>query len=159
MNDKVEQVVHKLIERQETIATMESCTGGCLANTLTSIPGASKVFHFSAVTYSNSYKIKMGVPKATIDTYTVYSKETACAMAKAISDFTASTYGVGITGNMNKEDPAGPKGEDDMVYCAIYDKENDTYFTKELRASLLTRSENKEYIISRVLDDLLAILD
>ena len=150
MNDKVEQVVHKLIERKETIATMESCTGGCLANTLT--------FHFGAVTYSNGYKIKMGVPKSTIDAYTVYSKEVARAMAKAISDFTTSTYGVGVTGKMNIEDPANPSGEDDVVYYAIYSKSSNTYLTKELKVSMQTRKENKEYIISYIIDDLLAIL-
>lgn len=158
MNDKVEQVVHKLIERKETIATMESCTGGCLANTLTSIPGVSEVFHFGAVTYSNGYKIKMGVPKSTIDAYTVYSKEVARAMAKAISDFTTSTYGVGVTGKMNIEDPANPSGEDDVVYYAIYSKSSNTYLTKELKVSMQTRKENKEYIISYIIDDLLAIL-
>ena len=55
------KIVLELIKRGETIATMESCTGGGVANAITCIEGASEVLKFSAVTYSNQYKIKMGV--------------------------------------------------------------------------------------------------
>ena len=65
----MEEVVKKLIEEKKTISTMESCTGGGLANAITNIPGASKAFMFGAVTYSNEYKIKMGVNKNVIDEY------------------------------------------------------------------------------------------
>ena len=71
------KVVEKLTENKETIATMESCTGGGVANAITNIEGASSVLKFSAVTYSNEYKIKMGVSSEVIDKYSVYSQETA----------------------------------------------------------------------------------
>ena len=56
----IEKTIKKLIELKKTISTMESCSGGALANAITNIPDASKIFSFGAVTYSNEYKIKMG---------------------------------------------------------------------------------------------------
>ena len=67
------KVVELLIKNNKTISTMESCTGGALVNAITNIPGASEVLKFSAVTYSNEYKIKMGVDKNIID---IAEKET-----------------------------------------------------------------------------------
>ena len=55
----MQQLVHMLIDKNKTIATMESCTGGALANEITNVSDASKVIKFSAVTYSNEFKIKM----------------------------------------------------------------------------------------------------
>ena len=54
-----ENIVNKLIETEKTISTMESCTGGYIANCITNIPGASEILKFSAVTYSNEFKIKI----------------------------------------------------------------------------------------------------
>ena len=71
------EVVEKLIEQGKTISTMESCTGGGVADSITSIEGASEILKFSAVTYSNEFKIKMGVSSDVIDKYSVYSIETA----------------------------------------------------------------------------------
>ena len=67
------EVVNNLIKLNKTISTMESCTGGYIANSITNIPGASDIFMFGAVTYSNEYKIKLGVDKSLIDSYSVYS--------------------------------------------------------------------------------------
>ena len=71
------EVVNLLKEQGKTISTMESCTGGSLVNSITNISGASDVIKFSAVTYSNEFKIKMGVDECVIDKYSVYSIETA----------------------------------------------------------------------------------
>ena len=65
---KIKDLVLKLIDREKTISSMESCTGGGVANAITNIEGASDVFHYSAVTYANEFKIKMGVAKEVIDT-------------------------------------------------------------------------------------------
>ena len=54
----MKEIVEKLIKLNKTISTMESCTGGYVANGITNIPGASSVFMFGAITYSNEYKIK-----------------------------------------------------------------------------------------------------
>ena len=78
----MEEIVKRLTEKSLTIATMESCTGGAVANAITDIEGASIVFKFGAVTYSNEYKIKMGVNPEVIDKFTVYSMETAKEMSE-----------------------------------------------------------------------------
>ena len=75
-----EKIVKKLIENKETIASMESCTAGYFATTITNVDGSSEVLKFSAITYSNEYKIKMGVSSEVIDKYSVYSFETSRQM-------------------------------------------------------------------------------
>ena len=92
----MKQIIDLLKEKNKTISTMESCTGGGVANAITNIEGASEVLRYSAVTYSNEYKIKMGVDEKVIDKYSVYSMETAIEMAKNISNFANSNIGVGI---------------------------------------------------------------
>ena len=76
----MKEIVEKLIKLNKTISTMESCTGGSLAGSITNIPGASEIFKYGAVTYSNEFKIKMGVNKDVIDKYSVYSENTANEM-------------------------------------------------------------------------------
>ena len=124
---KTDIVIKNLTDKKMTISTMESCTGGALVSEITRVPGASVILKYSAVTYANEFKVKMGVPKEVIDKYTVYSPEVAREMAYHISDFAGSDYGVGITGKFNKEDPYNKTGENDKVYISIYDKNKNTY--------------------------------
>ena len=81
----MKEVVELLNKNNKTISTMESCTGGGVANAITNIEGSSSIFMFGAVTYSNEYKIKMGVNRNIIEKYSVYSMETANEMSKSIS--------------------------------------------------------------------------
>ncbi len=156
----MKKIIEKLTKLNKTISTMESCTGGGIANAITNIEGASEVFKFSAVTYSNEYKIKMGVDKNIIDEYSVYSMETANEMSKNISKFTNSNYGVGITGKLNRVDRFNPYGLDNVVYISIYDKDNNKYYNSIVEAKLSTRKDNKELVINEVitlLDNILNI--
>lgn len=137
---------------------MESCTGGGLANEITSCEDSSKVFKFSAVTYSNEYKIKMGVDEEIINKYSVYSMETAHSMALSISDFTNSNYGVGITGKLNKVDLDNLYGEDNVVFVSIYDRDNNIYHDLEIEVDKASRKENKVFVINKVIDKLHEIL-
>lgn len=93
----MEELVNELKKRNETISSMESCTGGLLSSEITNIEGSSEVLKCSIVTYSNEAKIKFGVNKETIEKYSEYSTETSIEMAKNISKFTNSTWGIGIT--------------------------------------------------------------
>ena len=138
----LEDIVHYLIKNHISISTMESCTGGLLASLITDIPDASTILKFSAVTYSTEYKIKMGVPKEVIDNYTVYSQEVSIEMAKAISKFTDSDLGVGITGRLvsNLEEKKG-------VDLCIYDKRYDKVYTTHIMITKSTRRENKIEVI------------
>ena len=154
----MKNIVELLIEKKKTISTMESCTGGAISNYITNIPDSSMVFSYGAVTYSNEFKIKMGVNKEIIDKYTVYSLETARCMAKTISEFTNSSYGVGVTGKLKKSDPFNLNGEDDLCYLSIYDKENDKYYDEIIKVINDTREENKEQIINIFVGKMINIL-
>lgn len=153
----MKRVVEKLKKNNKTISSMESCTGGGVANAITNIEGASDVIKFSAVTYSNEYKIKMGVSKDVIDKYSVYSIQTANEMSYNIAKFANSNLGVGITGKLNRVDKNNPFGEDNVVFISIYDKDNDKYYTSEVMATKGSRKENKELVINEIINMILSI--
>ena len=155
---EIRNLVNELIDKNITIASMESCTGGGFANSITNIEGASDILKFSAVTYSNEYKIRMGVPEEIIDKYSVYSFETSDEMAKCISDYALSTYGVGITGKINRFDVNNPSGEDNIVFVTIYDKKNNEYVKFNVMCPNKPRKECKEFIVNKVLERLLEII-
>ena len=147
----MEECVNILINNNKTISTMESCTGGLIANSITNIPGASNIFKFGAITYSNEYKIKLGVNKELIDKYTVYSSEVAKDMAMTITNYTSSNYGIGITGKMNKPDPMNPYGDDNIVFISIYDGDNDKYYDNKVTLKYDNRVDNKNQILEEVI--------
>lgn len=151
METEAKEIVQKLTEKHQTIASMESCTGGGFANAITNIEGASEVLHFSAVTYCNEYKIKMGVPKEVIETHTVYSLETAKAMSEAIANFSEADYGIGITGKINRSDKNNEAGKDNMVYVSIFEKAKQQFLTSSMEVKIGSRKENKDFIIQNIL--------
>lgn len=150
------KVVLELIKRGETIATMESCTGGGVASAITNIEGASEVLKYSAVTYSNQYKIKMGVSADVINEYSVYSMETAHEMAFHISKFANSDFGVGITGKLNRADENNNFGKDNEVFVSIYYKED--YYDMKISVDKKTRRQNKDVVIDYIIEKLGEIL-
>ena len=150
MGDIMKEIVEKLIKMNKTISTRESCTGGALASEITNIDGSSQIFKFGAVTYSNEFKIKIGVDKDIIDKYSVYSEETAICMAKSIVDFTNSDYGIGITGKLNRVDINNLFGDNNVVYISIYEKENSKIYTFSKKITKKNRKDNKEEIIDFV---------
>ena len=154
----MKRIVDKLKKLNKTISTMESCTGGGVANSITNIEGASEVLRFSAVTYSNEYKIKMGVSRAILDKYSVYSIQTAMEMSKNISEFANSNYGVGITGKLNRVDINNLYGSDNKVFISIYDKDLDRFYNYDLEVNKGSRKENKELVINLIIERLLEIL-
>ena len=154
----MQEIVNKLIKTKQTISTMESCTGGFIASSITNIEGSSEIIKFSAITYSNEYKIKMGIQKETIDKYTVYSQEVANEMSKTISNYTNSDYGIGITGKLNSPDPNNQSGLNNLVYISIYDKNKDTYHNDIVKCKNQTRIKNKELVLNKVIEILKNIL-
>ena len=151
-------IIHKLQLKQLTIATMESCTAGGVANAITNMEGASEIFKFSAVTYCNEYKIKMGVDKEVIDKYTVYSMETAMSMAKAISNFANSNYGVGVTGKLNRKDENNDTGSNNLVYISIYSKDEDKFYNEEVTVNKKARFLNKKIVINKIIEMMATLL-
>ncbi|OAI40951.1 hypothetical protein AYO38_00790 [bacterium SCGC AG-212-C10] len=91
-------IADMMLERGTTLATMESCTGGLLASTLTDTPGSASYFMGGQVTYQTQNKIDAGVPADVIEEFGVISPETAKAMAQAARKGAGTSYGIGITG-------------------------------------------------------------
>ena len=155
----MKEIIEILTKRKETISTMESCTGGMVANEITNIPGASEVFQLGIVSYSNHMKEKYGMDSKIIDQYTVYSMEVAKEMARLATVNGESDYGVGITGTLNRQDPNNPTDRMNMVYFAIYDKEEDTYIEQKMSVSSFDRVENKKMIMRLLVMRLKTLLE
>ena len=104
--ESLEQIVGYWLQmRNSTVAVAESCTGGLLAERITSVSGSSRYFLGGAVVYSNGLKTELaGVPTEMIDRHGAVSREVAAALAEGIRYRCESTLGVGITG------VAGPTG-------------------------------------------------
>lgn len=98
-------LTEQLIERNISITTMESATAGQIASLITDTEGASAIFKGASITYSNETKIMQGVSAEVIHKYTVYSKETAEAMATACANMYGADIGIGVTGTMGNTDP------------------------------------------------------
>lgn len=116
----LEEVVGKLlVDKNMTISTAESCTGGMVASALINYPGISEVFMEGAVTYSNNAKMRrLGVKKETLDRFGAVSEECAREMAEGIAKNSGTRIGVSTTGiagpgGGTKEKPVG------LVYVGL----------------------------------------
>ena len=120
VREAYERLTKLLIREKLTITTMESATAGQIASLITDTEGSSAVLRGAFVTYCNEAKIMQGVPAETIEIYTVYSKETAAAMADACRAAYQADIGIGVTGTMGNADPANPEASvPGEVYFAI----------------------------------------
>jgi len=120
--ESLEQIVlYYLGMHASTLAVAESCTGGLVAQRLTSISGSSRSFVGGAVVYSDALKtLFAGVPASVIEANGAVSKEVAGALAEGIRHKTSATLGLGVTGI------AGPGGGSEekpvgLVYVAVSD--------------------------------------
>ena len=140
-------LVRLLTKKKLKISFAESCTGGQLASTITSISGASKIFNLGLVTYSNQAKIKvLKVNKSIIKKYGAVSYECCYAMVNNLSKISKANINVSITGI------AGPKGGSKqkpvgLVYIGVK-KGNKTQINKCLfkskkRSSIQKAAVNK----------------
>lgn len=116
-DETLEVVVGRILKNQnKTIATAESCTGGKIAEVITSVPGASNYFKGSVVSYATEVKINvLGVPEALINKHSVVSAEVASAMALNVKKMMNSDYAIATTGN------AGPtKGDTNAEVGSVF---------------------------------------
>jgi len=105
MKKLANKLVKKLTIKKLKISFAESCTGGMLSSTITSVSGSSKVFDLGLVTYSNKVKIDiLKVPKKLITKYGAVSKECCLSMVRNLSKISKANISVSITGI------AGPNG-------------------------------------------------
>ena len=140
-----------LKNKNKTISTAESLTGGKIASTLVSIAGSSAYFKGSIVTYSAETKINLlNVSKETIKKHSVVSKEVALEMAKGVKEKLQTNYAIAVTGN------AGPTTDHNnknlgLVYIAFVSE------TKEL-VQEFNFGQPREKVINRTVSKSLEIL-
>jgi nicotinamide-nucleotide amidase len=102
---KIKNIIQRLIKKKLSISVAESCTGGMLSSSITSISGASKIFNIGLVTYSNLAKIKLlKVSSSNIKRYGAVSEKCCLKMVEGLSKLSKSKINISITGI------AGPKG-------------------------------------------------
>ena len=149
-------LIRILTKKKLKISFAESCTGGLLASTITSISGASKVFNLGLVTYSNQAKINiLKVNKNIIKKYGAVSHECCSAMVKNLSRISRASINVSITGI------AGPKGGTKqkpvgLVYIGVK-KGNKTQINKCFFKSK-KRSSIQKAAVKKALDFILRII-
>jgi len=130
-----ETIAEALLQNNMTLSTAESCTGGMLSASLTSIPGSSAYYLGSVIAYSNEIKTNLlGVPSGLIQAHGAVSEEVASSMARGVRILTGSTIGIGITGiaGPGGGDPEKPVG---LVYIAIDSGEGTTTISHNFRGN------------------------
>ena len=111
-------IIEVLKARGETVSVAESLTGGGLGHALTQIPGASEVFIGGIIAYTADVKVNfLGVPRATIDEFTVVSEEVAIAMAEGARVKIGTTWAISTTGIAGPGDYMGIR--EGTVWIAI----------------------------------------
>lgn len=159
MNKLTENVIQKLKILKYKVATMESCTAGMVATTLTNVSGSSEVLKESFVTYSNEAKIRQGVPASVIQEYGVYSRQTAQSMAEAL--LLRNDIGIGVTGTLGNIDPANTDSTIGDVYFCIEDTSGKCIL-KSIKVdvtSITSREAQKKEVTITLLESLNTFLD
>lgn len=152
------QLTKTLIKKKLTITTMESATSGQIASLITDTEGSSAVLKGAFITYCNEAKIQQGVPAEIIETYTVYSGETACAMADACRKSYDANIGIGVTGTMGNIDPANAEASvPGQVYFAISFQGKVTDYYRQLPPQP-TRLAYKLAVAHEIADELLKLI-
>lgn len=152
-----EKIAKILIDKNLTIATTESCTGGLLSSKLTDVSGSSAFVHLNFVTYSNEAKHKiLGVSNEILEKFGAVSEECSIEMAKGLhnvtrADICVSTTGIaGPTGG-TAEKPVG------LMYSTIYSKNKVESF-KVLLSPNIERVQMKEAFAQAVLEKVYSFL-
>ena len=153
-DDRIENTIYECLnsgEKPLTISTAESCTGGMIASKLIEVPGISKNFIESIVSYSNEAKIKrLKVKKETLEKYGAVSEEVAREMLAGLkTDIGISTTGIAGPDGGTKNKPVG------LVYIGIKVKDEVKVFKRELKGD---RNKIRQRAMMHALYNLLKIL-
>ena len=153
-DDRIENTIYECLnsgKKPLTISTAESCTGGMIASKLIEVPGISKNFIESIVSYSNEAKIKrLKVKKETLEKYGAVSEEVAREMLAGLkTDIGISTTGIAGPDGGTKEKPVG------LVYIGIKVKDEVKVFKRELKGD---RNKIRQRAMMHALYNLLKIL-
>ena len=153
-----EDVTLKLAKKSFTVSTMESCTAGLVASLIANTPGASSVISRAFVTYSNDEKVRQGVDRDIIDTYGVYSPETAESMAYA-STLGVTDIGVGVTGVIDRADPSNPSPGAGVVYYSVCSMLGVITHEINVPSNIEGRWERKLFVAKEIGETLLHIME
>ena len=151
MTTTIEEIAKILTERELTVATVESCTGGLLSSKFTDISGSSAFVHLNLVTYSNEAKHKMlGVRNETLENFGAVSEECAYEMASGLQKLTGADICISTTGI------AGPTGGTiekpvGLMYSTICTKDKAVTFQINMHPEI-PRIEMKELFTQAVLE-------
>ena len=155
---KLSQKIVKLLSKKKLkISFAESCTGGLLSSSVTSISGSSKVFTLGFVTYSNQSKINtLKVPKKTIRKYGAVSYETCLSMLKNLNKISKTNISVSITGvagpnGGTKQKPVG------LIYIGI--KKNQKTLVKKYLFKNKKRLAIQRSAVNKALNTILSFLE
>ncbi len=118
-----------------TLATMESCTGGLLASTITDVAGSSDYFRGGYVAYTAEMKMALGVSAELIERHGVVSPEVAADMARAARGNAAADYGIGVTGVAGPDELEGEAPG--TVHVAVHDGRSPQTMSSRLYAGRL----------------------
>ena len=147
--ESAEESVGKLLNNLGlTLATMESCTGGLLADSITNVSGSSKYYKGGVVSYTNDAKIGLGVPSSLIRDFGAISEEVAKSMAKIIRLKLDADIGVGITGvagpDPMEEKPPG------TVYIGISKQSGDEAYYHRFPSSTRSLVKNRATVMALI---------
>ena len=154
MKKLLKKIIKLLIKKNLKISLAESCTGGLLSSSITSISGSSKVFTLGFVTYSNLAKINiLKVPKKILIKHGAVSYETCSSMVKNINKISKTNISLSITG------VAGPKGgsrEKPVGLVFIGSKKGDKTLIKKFLFKNKTRSSIQKATVNKALNLILS---
>tara|TARA_X000001036_G_C20407850_1_gene695711 strand:- start:32 stop:493 length:462 start_codon:yes stop_codon:yes gene_type:complete len=152
----MKNIIKLLHKKRLKISFAESCTGGLLSSTITSISGSSKVFTLGLITYSNQSKIKiLKVPKKIIKRYGAVSYETCLSMVKNLNKISKTNISVSITGiagpnGGTKQKPVG------LVFIGV--KKDNKIIVKRYLFKNKKRSSIQKLTVNKALDLVLNIV-
>ena len=129
LDEQAERLMRRLCDRELTVATAESCTGGMLAALLTDIEGAGHGFERGFVTYTKEAKTELlGIEPTLLDHNDAVSEVVARAMAEGALKRSHADIALGVTGFAG---PAGPDREEGLVHLALARRDGRTVHREE----------------------------
>ena len=144
MNKNINLIISKLIKKKINLSCVESCTGGMLAQKITSVNGASKIFAFGIVTYSNQSKIKfLKVSPSVIKKYGAVSAECCFSMLKNLAKISKAKLNLAITGI------AGPSGGTKLKPVGL------VYIGIKKKKKLKSKNIYSKILIEKILEKML----
>lgn len=150
LNNRLRNIFNYLASQGLRIATMESCTGGAVADEITNLSGASRILDSSWVTYDENSKALLGVPLLAMANGSVYSERVAISMARAVLQKTGVDIAIGTTGAMDTIDrrPFHSDTKPGIVYIAVVNKRKT--LVRKLNIMPNNRDAMKQEVVSEV---------